>query len=164
MNLRVSCLALALLSIAATGDPCSSSSTGTGTTTSVGKNGAVCDNTVNTPCCAAVDQPCGDNNDCCTGNCSGSGGGDGGGLGGSLVDSGSTCAEPFNEGCTVALSSRCNEGECTCTTDTDCCIGSCAPTSLPGASGLRCCLTTGLPCDADADCCSLSCQASGQCQ
>jgi hypothetical protein len=164
MNLRVPCLAFALLSIAATGDPCSDGgSVGTGTGTDAGPNGPVCEVTVGTPCCVAVEQPCSDDNDCCGGNCSGSNGE--GGFGGDT----STCGEPVNEGCTAALGSRCNEGQCACASDDDCCVvGSiCQVTSLPGASGRRCCLGTGFPCDAPADCCSLTCTGDagvGQCE
>jgi hypothetical protein len=172
MNLRIPCFAVALLSLAATGDPCSGddSSSGNGATTNYGPNGAVCEVFLPVTCCAAVDEPCNDNNDCCTGNCSGSsGGGDGGGLGGGFGDAGSTCAEPANNECTVALSSRCNTGQCACASDNDCCLGSCVAAAIPGTTGHRCCLTSGLPCDVNADCCSLTCTGgdgggSGQCE
>ncbi len=160
MNLRVPVFLVALLSIAATGDPCggddSSSSGGGGV--DAGANGAVCEVFVDVPCCVGVDQACDDNNDCCTGNCSGSNG-----VG---SDGGSTCAEPVeNEGCTVALSSRCNSGMCACASDDDCCIGNCVAATIPGTSGKRCCLETGNPCDANADCCSLTCDPdTAQCE
>jgi hypothetical protein len=167
MNLRFPVLCVALLSIAATGDPCDQTgSTGTGSTgtgSTIGPNDAVCEVSINTPCCVAVNDPCSDNNDCCGGNCSGSSGADSG-AGGAFGDAGSTCAEPVNEECTVALGSRCNTGQCECTTDNDCCLGNCEATIIPGVSGHRCCLESGLPCDADADCCSLTCQDSGQCE
>jgi hypothetical protein len=166
MNLRVPVLGVALLSIAATGNPCDvGSSTGTSSTTSPGANGAVCEVSVATPCCVAVNDPCSDNLDCCSGNCSGNGGGDSG-----FGEGGSSCAEPANQGCSVALSSRCNTGQCECTQDADCCLGNCLPSIIPGTKGLRCCLESGSPCGADADCCSLTCNnvgeggASGQCE
>lgn len=159
MNLRVPCFALALLSIAATGDPCSSDSTGVSVGVDAGANGAVCGTLLPITCCGGVNDSCSDNNDCCLGNCSGSN--DEAGFG---EDAGSTCAEPADEGCSVALSSRCNAGLCECATDDDCCIGSCQAATIPGTSGKRCCLETGLPCDIQADCCSLTCLASGQCE
>jgi hypothetical protein len=165
MNLRIPCFAVALLSLAATGDPCDGGVSGTGSVPDYGPNGSVCSD-LGVTCCGGVDDPCNDDNDCCTGNCSGANGAnDGGGLGGSLEsDAGSTCGEPFNEGCTIGLSSRCPMGACACTSDTDCCIGSCVTATIPGTSGMRCCLETGSPCDVNADCCSLTCTEAGQCQ
>jgi hypothetical protein len=156
MNFRVPFLALALLSIAATGDPCTSDSTGVGAEVDAGPNGAVCEVSVNTPCCVAVAQQCTDNNDCCSGNCSGSNNGEAG-----FESESSFCAEPVNESCTVALSSRCNTGQCECASDNDCCLGNCVEATLPGTRGKRCCLETGSPCDAPADCCSLTCTGEG---
>jgi hypothetical protein len=161
MNLRLAVLAVALLSIAATGEPCNGGdSTGTSDGAAAGENGAVCGGvSLDVPCCVAVGESCdGDNNNCCTGTCSGSNGEAG------FLSEGSTCAEPANEGCTAALSSRCNTGMCECASDDDCCIGSCAAATIPGTSGKRCCLETGSPCDANADCCSLTCEDSGQCE
>jgi hypothetical protein len=161
MNLRALVFALALLSMAATGDPCSGDdSSDSGDGIDAGANGAACGTIIqDLLCCVGVDQPCGDNNDCCTGSCTGSNG-----DGGFASDGGSICAEPANEGCTVALSSRCNTGMCVCASDDDCCIGSCAAATIPGTSGKRCCLETGGQCDANADCCSLTCLDSGQCE
>jgi hypothetical protein len=161
MNLRVLCLGLGLLSIAASGDPCNpSGSTSTGTLPKVGQNGAVCEVSINTPCCVSLGGSCNDNNDCCTGNCTGS-------VAEASFDpseGGNTCAAPANEGCTAALSSRCNTGQCACASDADCCIGNCVKSLIPGTSGTRCCLETGQPCDAPADCCSLTCNDCGQCE
>jgi hypothetical protein len=171
MSLRIPCLAVALLSLAATGDPCTGDGTGGGSdaSSSVGKNGAVCEVLLPVTCCGGIDQPCNDDNDCCAGNCSGSSGAsDGGGLGGVFGDAGSHCAEPANNECTVALTSRCNTGQCSCASDSDCCLGSCVTAAIPGTSGLRCCLTSGQPCDINADCCSLTCTGDaggvGQCE
>ncbi len=161
MNLRVPCLAVALLSIAATGDPCSSESTGstgTGAGVDAGANGAVCEVFVNTLCCGSPGDSCTDDNDCCGGTCSGSNGEAG------FPSDASTCQVPANEGCTAALSSRCNTGQCACASDDDCCVGICATATIPGTSGKRCCLGTGGQCDAPADCCSLNCTDSGQCE
>jgi hypothetical protein len=170
MNLRAPIFAAALLSLAATGTPCDTDSTGsTGAgTTNVGQNGSVCatGGAGDVTCCVAVNDPCSDNNDCCGGNCTGTNGGDGGIFSGG--DGGTVCAEPVNEGCLAALSSRCNEGQCACSTNgagsDDCCIGTCQMASIPGTSGLRCCLQTGMPCDANGDCCSETCEDSGQCE
>ncbi len=164
MNLRVACLGLGLLSIAATGDPCSTTGPGGssgGAVMSVGANDAVCaslssEGLDGTPCCGHINDPCTGPYDCCSGVCSGVGG-DGGG---SLLDAGSRCAAPAVPTCTVALSSRCETGQCECRTSDDCCLGICAPTAIPGAgpSGtLRCCLAQGQPCGTNADCCSLTC-------
>jgi hypothetical protein len=158
MKLRAVCLGLGLLSIAATGDPCDDTNSSGTITTNVGQNGAVCGVTVNTPCCGNAGDPCSDNNDCCTGNCGGSP------DGGFASDGGSVCSEPINEGCSAALSSRCNTGECACASDTDCCLGNCVKAAIPGTTGLRCCLESGQPCDAPADCCSLTCGESNQCE
>src|SRR5580658_9828287 len=105
MNLRVPCLAVALLSLAATGDPCTGDdSSGSTSLPDYGANGSVCSD-LGVNCCGFTNDPCNDNNDCCTGNCSGSNGGDdGGGLGGGFSDSGSVCAEPTVP-CMAALSS-----------------------------------------------------------
>jgi hypothetical protein len=160
MNLRVACLGLALLSLAATGDPCTGDDSGsTGTSMPAGKNGAVCDITVSIECCGSVSDPCSDNNDCCTGNCSAANGGDAA----FTVDAGSVCGEPINQGCSVGLSSRCNTGACQCASDNDCCSGSCQAATITGTTGLRCCLMTGNPCDVNEDCCSLTCGDYGQC-
>jgi hypothetical protein len=165
MNLRLPVFCLALLSVAATGNPCDmGSSTGTGTSTSVGPNDAVCGGNGVVTCCVAVNDPCSDNNDCCGGNCSGSPGGDSATGEGAFGDAGNTCAEPANQECTTALGSRCNTGQCECSSDNDCCLGVCQPTIIPGAKGSRCCLTTGNPCDTNGDCCSLTCQDNGQCE
>jgi hypothetical protein len=160
MKLRIPVLALALLSIAATGNPCDDTgSSGTTGITDVGANGSICSE-LGITCCVAVNDPCTDNNDCCSGNCSGPSGTDSG----FASDAGSTCAEPVNEGCSVALTSRCNTGQCACSTDTDCCLGNCLASAIPGTSGHRCCLESGNPCDVSADCCSLTCLESGQCE
>lgn len=157
-HLRIACLGLGLLSIAATGDPCSDPGTGSTSTSppvDVGPNGSVCESntsagTDGTPCCGAVNDPCANDYECCTGTCSGNGAGDGG----------SACANPANPTCIDALSSRCNTGQCQCTSDADCCIGVCAPTALPGtgpSTTLRCCQPAGQPCGANSDCCDLTC-------
>ncbi len=186
MNLRVICLGLGLLSLAANGDPCvpsgadggtsSGSGSGAGSVVDAGPNGAVCASETNagsdgTPCCTGVKQPCVNDYECCTGNCSGnSGAGSGSGSGfgsGSWSDAGSSCGDPAVPTCIDALSSRCNTGECECTSDADCCIGVCAPTALPGTgptTTLRCCQPAGQPCGANSDCCDLTCDpTSFQC-
>jgi hypothetical protein len=163
MNLKLPCLALALLSVAATGDSnsCTGNSTGTSGVPNYGPQGSVCSD-LGVACCGNVNDPCSDNTDCCTGNCSGSNGD--GGAGSPTDGAGGACAEPVNEGCTVGLTSRCSQGACQCTTDTDCCLGNCLEATIPGTTGKRCCLETGSPCDISADCCSLTCQDSGQCE
>jgi hypothetical protein len=156
MNLRVVCLGLGLLSIAASGDPCTGTGTGSsgGPPPDVGVNGAACESTTSagidgTPCCGAVNDPCQNDYECCTGSCSGNFG-----------DGGSTCGDPANPSCLDALSSRCNTGQCQCTSDADCCIGICAPTAISGtgpSTTLRCCQPVGQPCGANSDCCDLTC-------
>jgi hypothetical protein len=153
---RAGCFAVALLSIAATGDPCDDTgSSGSSTTvTSVGANGAACESTTSegvdgTPCCGSVNDPCQNDYECCTGNC-----------GNSFGDGGSSCGDPSVSTCLDGLSSRCLTGECECMTDDDCCIGVCAPTAIPGtgpATTLRCCQPAGQPCGTNADCCDLTC-------
>jgi hypothetical protein len=156
MNLfRAGFLTLALLSLAASGNPCDDTgSSGNSTPApSVGPNGSVCvsdtnEGTDGTPCCGSVNDACQNDYECCTGSCSGSG------------DGGSTCGDPAVTTCIDGLSSRCTTGECECTSDDDCCIGVCAPTALPGtgpATTLRCCQPAGQPCGTNADCCDLSC-------
>jgi hypothetical protein len=171
MNLfRVGCFAVALLSIAASGDPCDDTgSSGTGTVTTVGANGAACasessEGIDGTPCCGSVNDPCQNDYECCTGSCSGSVS-DGGAF--ASDGGGSTCGDPAVPTCTIALSSRCNAGQCECTTSDDCCLGVCAPTAIEGtgpSTTLRCCLSAGQPCGANADCCDLTCDPdSDQC-
>lgn len=130
-----------------------------GGTSSVGPNSAICcggrdgNCASQAECCSELNGACTYDYECCSGSC----------------QSG-ICAAPTNPSCKDALGSRCNDGECQCTTSDDCCIGTCTVASVvsqgsDAGSSMRCCLTTGLPCGASSDCCSGSCRLdTNQCQ